>query len=63
MLKHLVKTIANGVALVIILPATAMSAFGRIPGLFNFWAQAVALVPGLAGNYRGVHHWRAHSDR
>jgi acetyltransferase-like isoleucine patch superfamily enzyme len=57
MLKHLVKTIANGVALVIMLPAAAMSAFGRIPGLFNFWAQAVALVPGLAGDYLRVAYY------
>jgi acetyltransferase-like isoleucine patch superfamily enzyme len=54
MVKTIAKAGANLVALAIMFPFAALSGFGRVAVLFQFFAQMVALVPGLPGDYLRV---------
>ncbi len=50
-LKLGVKRFFQGVALVIALPAAAMAVFGRFKPVYTFFAQLLALGPGMPGSY------------
>jgi acetyltransferase-like isoleucine patch superfamily enzyme len=55
--KPVVKAIVNAIALALMLPFAAVSGFGRLSGVFQLFAQAVALVPGLPGDYLRVAYY------
>jgi virginiamycin A acetyltransferase len=50
-LRHSIKRIAQGLALILALPAAALALFGRFQPAYTFFAQAFALSPGLPGSY------------
>jgi acetyltransferase-like isoleucine patch superfamily enzyme len=58
MLKRAVKTIAHGLFLVLMLPAAAITGFGRLPAVFTLFAHACALVPGILGDYARIAFYR-----
>ena len=45
------KFAANSVCLVLVLPAAALSGFGRLESAFVMFSQAFAMAPGLPGDY------------
>lgn len=45
------KRIIQAVAVVVVYPCAVLCAFGRSSGGYQFFAQALALVPGLIGSY------------
>jgi virginiamycin A acetyltransferase len=51
MLKKAAKLVANGVFVACVFPAAALTGFGRVSVLYNVFAQFMALVPGLPGDY------------
>jgi len=51
LLRHSLKRIVQGIALVIVLPAAALTLFGRVEPVYSFFAQGFALGPGLPGSY------------
>jgi acetyltransferase-like isoleucine patch superfamily enzyme len=57
MVKRIAKTGVNLVALAIMFPFAALSGFGRVAGVFQFFAQMAALVPGLPGDYLRVGYY------
>jgi virginiamycin A acetyltransferase len=57
MLKAVVKTAANGIALACMAPLAALSGFGRLSIPFTMFAHAVALIPGLMGDYLRVAYY------
>ena len=54
-MKRAVKTLANGLALILVLPAVALYRLGSLVGgegkTFPGWSQALSLFPGLSGAY------------
>jgi len=54
MVKRLVKRGARAVATILVFPAACLAFFGRFHGGFIFFAQALALVPGVLGSYLRV---------
>ena len=54
MIKRLVKGGARAAAVILALPAACLAFFGRFHGGFIFFAQALALVPGVPGSYLRV---------
>jgi len=50
-LKLAVKRFFQGVALLIALPAAALSLFGRLKPVYTMFAQFFALGPGMPGSY------------
>ncbi len=46
-----VKRVCQAIALVLAFPAAALTLFGRIRPVYTFFAQSVALTPGLPGSY------------
>jgi len=51
LLRHSIKRTVQGVALILALPAAALSLFGRFRAAYSFFAQAFAMSPGLPGSY------------
>jgi virginiamycin A acetyltransferase len=52
--RLILKRIAQGVSLLIVFFPSLLCAFGRIPIIFTFFAQLLALIPGIVGTF-----WRA----
>ena len=50
-MKSALKKILNTLALLSVLPLALCSGFGRINAIYLFFAQSVALIPGLPGDY------------
>ena len=57
MVKSVIKTVANGIALACMFPLAALSGFGRFASVFQFFAQLTALIPGLPGDYLRVGYY------
>ena len=51
LLRHSLKRVIQGIALIAALPAAAITLFGRLRIAYSFFAQAFALSPGLPGSY------------
>jgi virginiamycin A acetyltransferase len=49
--RHGLKRMVQGIALVLMFPAALLTGFGRIAPVYSFFAQALALSPGLPGSY------------
>ncbi len=45
------KRLFQGLALVIVLPAAALTLFGRLKPMYTMFAQVLALGPGMPGSY------------
>lgn len=54
MVKKTIKAAVHGVFLVLMLPAAALTGFGRLRILFELFAQTVAQMPGLPGDYARI---------
>lgn len=48
--RQILKRTAQGIALLIASPSAVLSGFGRVDGVFIFFAHSYALIPGLPGN-------------
>ena len=46
-----VKRLFQAMALIVAFPAAALTLFGRLPGVYTFFAHTFALGPGLPGSY------------
>jgi virginiamycin A acetyltransferase len=57
-MKALAKSIALAVALVLSFPAACLSAFGRWNVAYVYFAQAMAIVPGIVGSYLRVAYYK-----
>ncbi len=59
MLKASLKALLLGISMALTLPAALFSGCGRLRGVFQFFAQAHALLPGLPGDYlrTGYYRW------
>jgi virginiamycin A acetyltransferase len=53
-LRFIVKRGVQSLALLLALPLSLLCGFGRITAVYEFFAQMLALVPGVPGNF-----WRA----
>jgi acetyltransferase-like isoleucine patch superfamily enzyme len=51
MLKRLTKSVVRAIALLVAAPVALLAGFGRWDIGFQFFAQSVALIPGLLGDY------------
>ncbi len=51
LLRRSLKRIIQGIALAIVFPAALLAGFGRVEAVYSFFAQALALGPGLPGSY------------
>ena len=56
-MKRILKTLANGVALLLVFVPAACSGFGRIASVFTFFGHCVALAPGLPGDYLRIAYY------
>jgi virginiamycin A acetyltransferase len=50
-IRRIVKRAVQGASLALILPCAIFCAFGRIGAIYSFFAQLLALVPGILGNF------------
>lgn len=50
-MRPLLKSILNGICICAVLPSALTAGFGRADAVFHFWAQLIALAPGLPGDY------------
>lgn len=50
-MKTVIKAIANGLFILVMLPAGVLSAFGRFRGMFEFFSRLFSFVPGIIGDY------------
>ena len=57
-MKSVAKSVVSGVFLVLALPAAACCGFGRWEPVFSLFAQSLALVPGLPGDYLRAGYYR-----
>jgi virginiamycin A acetyltransferase len=53
-LRIVAKRIVQGISLLLVLPLALLCCFGRVLAMYTFFAQALALAPGIPGNF-----WRA----
>ena len=51
LVRHSIKRMVQGIALVIAFVPAVLTLFGRLPAVYSFFAQAFALGPGLPGSY------------
>jgi virginiamycin A acetyltransferase len=58
MWKAALKRILHGLFLLFAFPMALLSMFGRIEGVFRFFAQMCALAPGLPGDYLRVSYYK-----
>ena len=56
-LKRAAKAVVNGIALVLMFPLAALTAFGRWESAFQFFGQALAFAPGKPGDYLRVAYY------
>ncbi len=63
MLKMVLKRIVWGVALLMAVPAAALAGFGRFAAGFEFFAQLLALAPGIPGSYLRVAYYAMTLER
>jgi acetyltransferase-like isoleucine patch superfamily enzyme len=57
-MKSLVKAAARAVCIALAFPCALLAGFGRIRGIYTFFAQAFALGPGVIGDYvRSAYYW------
>lgn len=61
-MKKLLKTLFHAIFLSLAFPCALMSGFGRVEGIFQFWAQSCAAIPGLPGDYFRVAYYRLTLD-
>jgi virginiamycin A acetyltransferase len=64
--KHIrlaVKVAVQAGSLVVTFPFAALTAFGRLSPLFQFFGHSLALVPGLPGDYLRVAYYHLTLDR
>lgn len=57
MIKRWFKAVAHAISLVCMFPLAALSGFGRVAPMFQFFAQTVAFIPGLPGDYLRVAYY------
>jgi virginiamycin A acetyltransferase len=57
-LRALLKGTLHAVSLCLAFPAALTSGFGRFESSFHFWAQFLALLPGLPGEYLRAAYYR-----
>lgn len=50
-LRHGIKRLLQGLALVVVFPAALLALFGRVKVIYAIFAHAFALAPGLPGSY------------
>jgi acetyltransferase-like isoleucine patch superfamily enzyme len=58
MTKRILKTTARGLSLAAAFPLAALSGFGRLGMLFQLFAQVMAVLPGLPGDYMRCAYYR-----
>jgi acetyltransferase-like isoleucine patch superfamily enzyme len=61
-LKAVFKALLNVIFLALAFPAAALSGFGRVRGVFRFFAQSFAMAPGLPGDYLRIAFYRMTLD-
>ena len=57
-MKKPLKSVASALASLLALPLAICAGFGRFPDGFRFFAQLVALVPGIPGDYLRAGYYR-----
>lgn len=57
-MKRLLKLALESVFLAAAFPLALLCGFGRVTGLFRFFAHACALVPGIPGDYFRIAYYR-----
>lgn len=50
-MKLALKRVASGIWIVLLLPCAILTGFGRVKPIFTIFAQMVALLPGIPGDY------------
>ena len=50
-MRHSLKRVVQGIALVIVFPCALLTVFGRLRPVYSFFAQGLALGPGMPGSY------------
>lgn len=56
--RGILKGAVRAFFLVLVLPCAILSGFGHFSPGFTFWAQAIALIPGLPGDYARTAFYR-----
>jgi virginiamycin A acetyltransferase len=62
-MKFALKRVAIGIWIVLLLPCAVLTAFGRWRPMFTIFAHAVALVPGIIGDYARAAYYSMTLDR
>ena len=57
-MKKVLKAVVQGFSLVLMFPFALLSGFGRIEPIYLPWAQLLAALPGLPGDYLRVAYYR-----
>ena len=57
-MKSLLKSVANCICLALALLPAALSGFGRVEVVFQLFAQAFALIPGIVGDYFRIAYYK-----
>ena len=57
-MRLFVKQVATGVAQILVFPAACLAGFGRWHESYLFFANAMALIPGILGSYLRVAYYR-----
>lgn len=57
-MKRLLKSIFSAIFLAVVFVPAALSGFGRLEAVFQFFAHWYALFPGLPGNYLRISYYR-----
>jgi len=57
-MRSILKGGVNALSLCLVFPLALMTGFGRVESVFHFWAQALALGPGLPGDYLRAAYYR-----
>ena len=56
--RRVAKAIVSGVFLGLVFPCALACGFGRLEVVFSFFAQALAIVPGMVGDYARLAYYR-----
>ena len=57
-MRTILKRVFRGASAIIVFPWALLCGFGAVSSVFVFWAQVVALVPGLPGDYLRAAYYR-----
>jgi len=57
-LKEILKRIANVVFLILVFPMALLSLFGRLEGVYCYFAQCCAIAPGMPGDYLRIAYYK-----